>query len=160
MKRYISLVLFVIMMFSCCTFPANAADEELVSLRMIDYSVVSPIAEASSDSSRATGLIGMYSLELSKTGTTLKILAKTYCIPEVVKCGFKNFVVERKKASGSVWSEYYDYGDLYIESNVAGVETTLAVESGYQYRLSCKHYAKKSLLVTQSVSNTSNIVTV
>ena len=161
MKKYVSLLLSLIIMFSCCVFSVNA-EEDIVVPELIDSSFVSPTVEVenSSDDSRATGLIHSYSLSLSKTGSALNIYAKTYCNSEVVKCGFKNLVIERKKSSSSSWSEYYDYGDLYIDANTAAYSATIVVESGYQYRLSCKHYAKKSLLVTQSISNTSNIVTV
>lgn len=162
MKKFVSLVLFTALMLTCCILPANAADESAIIPRIADYSLVSPVAEGefTTNETRVTGLITIYSLGLSKSGTTLNISASTTCIPDVVKCGFKNFVIERKKSTSSVWSEYYDYGNLYIESSKASYSATLAVESGYQYRISCKHYAKKSLLVTENISNTSNIVTV
>ncbi len=162
MKKCISLVLLVVLMLSCCLVPVSAAYEGVVIPRTIDYSLMSPVAgdELATDESRATGLIIEYALGLTKTGTTLNISAYTTCTSDVIKCGFKNFVVERKKSTGLIWSEYYDFGDLYIDSSMAGYHTTLSAESGYQYRLSCKHYAKKSLLVTQSISNTSNEVTV
>ena len=162
MKKLVSFILSVILIITCCFIPVNAADKEIVLPRVENFSLVSPVVEDdfSVDNSRATGLIMSYQLQLSKTGTTLNIYGETYCISEAVKCGFKNLVVQRKKSTGTIWSEYYDYGDLYQEAKTACLNTTLTVESGYQYRVSCKHYAKKSLLVTQSVSNTSNIVTV
>lgn len=162
MKRFVSLFLSVISIITCCLIPVNAADEEIVLPRVESFSLVSPVVEDDflADNSRATGLIVSYQLQLSKTGTTLNIYGETYCISEVVKCGFKNLVIQRKKSTSSIWSEYYDYGDLYLDAKTASLNTTLAVESGYQYRISCKHYAKKSLLVTQNISNTSNVVAV
>lgn len=107
---------------------------------------------------RASGLIYAYGIDISKNGTTLLIAGETDCISAVVKCGFKNLTVERRKTSSDSWEDYYEYGNVYADSNFANLSTSLSVASGYQYRVTCKHYAKKSLLVTQSISNTSNIV--
>lgn len=162
MKRVVSFLLSAIILSTCCVFQANAINEENFIPYIIDLSLTSPIYENANESteSRATGLIMSYGLEISATGTTIRILGETYCAGSVVKSGFKNFVVQRKKVTSSTWSDYYDYGDLYSNTYAASVNTTLAVESGYQYRVTCKHYAKKSLLVTQSISNTSNVVSV
>lgn len=162
MKRVVSFLLSAIILSTCCVFQANAINEENFIPYIIDLSLTSPIYENANESteSRATGLIMSYGLEISATGTTIRILGETYCAGSVVKSGFKNFVVQRKKVTSSTWSDYYDYGDLYSDTYAASVNTTLAVESGYQYRVTCKHYAKKSLLVTQSISNTSNVVSV
>lgn len=146
-------------MFTCFGYQSSAVSENNVQPKVIDFSLTTPNYVPENES-RATGLILFYTLNLSVSGTTLTIRAETYCNAEVVKSGFKNFVVQRKKASSSIWSDYYDYGDLYNDTYAASITTTLSVVSGYQYRVTCKHYAKKSLLVTQSVSNTSNIVTV
>ena len=162
MKRLVSLLLIAIILFTCCVFQTNAINEDKFIPYVIDLSLTSPIYENANESteSRATGLIMSYGLEISATGTTIRILGETYCAGSVVKSGFKNLVVQRKKVSSSTWSDYYDYGDLYSDTYAASVNTTLAVESGYEYRVTCKHYAKKNLLVTQSISNTSNVVAV
>ena len=57
------------------------------------------------------------------------------------------------------WEDYYVYGDLYIDAFAANLDTTLIVPPNYQYRISCKHYAKKNWLMVQTIANTSNIVT-
>ena len=162
MKKLVSLMLCAIILFSCCVFQTSAVNDGDFVPGIINYSLISPVIDDfdETNETRATGLIMSYALGLSVTGTTLKIRAETYCISEVVKSGFKNLVVQRRVAGSTSWSEYYDYGDLYNDSYAALLSTSLVVPSGYQYRLSCKHYAKKSLLVTQSVSNTSNIVSV
>lgn len=160
MKRLVSLLLSAIVLFTCCVFQTSAINEENFVPYVIDFSLTSPAFEKESEVSenRASGLILIYGLEISVTGTTLKIRGETYCEGSVVKSGFKNLVVQRKKPSSTAWSDYYDYGDLYNNSYSATLSTTLAIESGYEYRVTCKHYAKKSLLVTQSISNTSNVV--
>lgn len=160
MKRLISALLCVVVLFTCCVFQSGAVDEENFVPYVIDFSLTTPVYENESAESRVTGLILSYGIQLSVNGTTLKILAETNCVSNVVKSGFKNCVVQRKKVTSATWSDYYDYGDLYADTYSAILNTTLAVESGYQYRISCKHYAKKNLLLTQSISNTSNVVSV
>lgn len=163
MKRLVSLLLSAIILFTCCMFQTSAVNEEDFVPYVIDFSLATaPDFETESEAAenRASGLILIYGLEISVTGTTLKIRGETYCNDEVVKSGFKNLVVQRKKTTDTSWSDYYDYGNLYNSSYSATLSTTLAVTSGYMYRVSCKHYAKKSLLVTQSISNTSNVVIV
>ncbi len=162
MKRLVSLLLCAIILFSCCVFQSNAGNEENFVPYVLDFSLTAPIYENENKSaeSRVSGLILSYGIHLSVTGTTLKILAETNCVDTVVKSGLKNFVVQRKKATSSSWSDYYDYGDLYNDTFSAVLSTTLAVESGYQYRVTCKHYAKKNLLLTESISHTSNVVSV
>lgn len=161
MRRFVSLMLCGVLLFSCCAFQTSAVNDEDIIPYVVDFSLTPPTCDSTETNGvRASGLITSYKLGLSVTGTTLYIRAETYCIPEVVRSGFKNFVVERRKSSSSSWSEYYYYGDLYNDTYGAVLSTTLVVQSGYQYRITCKHYAKKSLLVTQSVSNTSNVVLV
>lgn len=162
MKRLFSLLLCAIVLFTCCVFQTGAVDEENFVPYVIDFSLSSPVYENVGVSSepRVSGLIFSYYIDLTATGTTLRIRAETLCNAEVVKSGFKNFVLQRKKADKTIWTDYYDYGDLFSNSYAASVNTTLEVSSGYQYRVTCKHYAKKSLLVTETISNTSNIITV
>ena len=162
MKRLFSLLLCATVLFTCCVFQTSAVNEEKFVPYVIDFSLTTPTYENVDKSieSRVSGLILSYGLEVSITSAGLKIRGETYCITDVVKSGFKNLVVQRRKNSSYSWSECYDFGNVYVETNAARLSTTLSVASGYQYRLSCKHYAKKSLLVTESISNTSGIVTV
>lgn len=156
MKRLVSLLLCAILLFTSLVFSANALNEEVVGDCLSTLPPLEGVSETAE--SRVTGLIYIYALEISVTGSSIKILAETYCDDSVVKSGFKNLIVQRKKVTDSSWSDYHDYGNLYSESYSASINTTLAVESGYQYRVSCKHYAKKNILLTQSISNTSNVV--
>lgn len=158
MKRLVSALLCVVVLFTCCVFQSGAVDEENFVPYVIDVSLTTPVYENESAESRVSGLILSYGIELSVSGTSLRIRAQTNCVADVVKSGFKNFVVQRKKVTSATWSDYYDYGDIYNDAYAASVNITLAVASDYQYRISCKHYAKKNLLLTQSVSNTSNVV--
>lgn len=160
MKRLVSVLLCVVVLFTCCVCQVSAADEENFVPYVIGFSLTAPVYENESAESRVSGLILSYGIDLSVSGTSLRIRAETNCVSNVVKSGFKNLVVQRKKVTSATWSDYYDYGDVYSNTYAASINTTLAVESGYQYRVSCKHYAKKNLLLTQSISHTSNVVSV
>lgn len=160
MKKFVSLVLCTILILTCNVFPVGAVNEEKSVPYVVDFSLASFVNETEKTTveNRASGLILYTKLSLSVSGTNLKIVAETRAIADVVKCGFKDLVVQRRTVTSSTWSDYYDFGDVYVESNAASLNTNLAVPSGYQYRLSCKHYAKKSLFVTENISNTSNVV--
>lgn len=161
MKRFISFLLCLISIVSFFEFNANATNTEEFVPYMVDFTLTTEDGfDSNEKNTRVSGLIYSYALNLSKNGTTLHITGLTNCTTEVVKCGFKNLTIQRRKSSSDSWSDYYEYGDVYIESTGANLNTTLVVASGYQYRISCKHYAKKSLLVTQTIANTSGIVTV
>ncbi len=162
MKRTGSFFLALVLMFSFLSFDSGAASEAEAAPYVIDFSVtvIDDITGADENSTRATGLIFYYDLSLSNNGTTLTINGITRGTTEVVKTGFKNLTVQRRKTASDSWQDYYEYGNVYIDSYMASVSTKLAVVSGYQYRLTCKHYAKKNILSVQTISNTSNSVTV
>lgn len=162
MKKTISVFLSIILIIACFNFSTAAIDEKEVAPVVLSFSLATEadMFESDGGNARVNGLITSYGLSLEKTGTTLKIYGQTYAAPDVVKCGFKNLVIQRRSSSSDSWKDYYDYGNAYVDGSAASLATTLSVASGYQYRISCKHYAKKSLLVTQTISNTSNVVNV
>lgn len=140
-KKVISFMMALICLVSSFTFAAYAVD-------------------INGDDIKASGLIYRYNLSASKAdSTTLAIDGLTDCDPVVVKCGFKNLKVQRRVNSSSSWSDYYDYGNVYDNSDHAVIGRYLPVDPGYQYRVTCKHYAKKNILNIQTISNSSNIVT-
>ena len=141
MKRFFSIIMALICMVCSIAFAAYAVDN-------------------GGDEIQVSGLIFNYDLTATKkNSTTLIVYGTTSCDPVVVKCGFKNLKVQRRANSSSSWSDYYDYGNVYDDSNFAAIGRDLPVDPGYQYRVTCKHYAKKNILNTQTISNTSNIVT-
>lgn len=148
--------------FSLFSLEANASDDKLFVPYIIDFSVTPENYENVIENSnvRATGLIYSYSLSLSKSGTTLNISGLTNCTIDVVKCGFKDLTVQRRKTDSDAWKDYYEFGNVYVDVTFANLSTSIVVESGYQYRISCKHYAKKNILSVQTIANTSNIVNV
>ena len=159
MKKIISFFVCLILIISSFSVEINAVNEDYEPV-ILNFAVTAVDVDITNENTRASGLITSYGLNLSKSGKTLYLTGQTYCAPGVVKCGFKNLTVERGKSSSYDWEDYYEYGNVYVEAVGAALDTSLVVASGYQYRITCKHYAKKSLLVTQSISNASGIVTV
>lgn len=161
MKRITAFILSLVLIFSVISFDISAANEEdaPVVLDLIVTTEFEEILDATNSNARVSGLIVSYGLSLTKSGSTLSLRGQTYASIDVVTCGFKNLTVQRRKTSDDSWEDYYEYGNVYADAVAANLETTLVVASGYQYRISCKHYAKKNILLTQSISNTSNIVT-
>ena len=140
-KRLISMLITLACLLGSITFAANATGNN-------------------GDEIQASGLIFHYDLTASKkNSTTLTIEGTTSCDPVVVRCWFKNLKVQRRVNSSSSWSDFYDYGNVYLDASFYAISRNLPVDPGYQYRITCKHYAKKNILNTQTISNTSNIVT-
>ena len=110
------------------------------------------------DMARISGLISTYYIAIEGSGTNLKIGAKIACKPEVVKSGFKEIMIQRRKSSTDSWADYFSYKDLYADGSSYTYAKTVTITSGYQYRATCKFYAKKNLLSTQTLSATSNTV--
>ena len=108
----------------------------------------------------ASGLIVSYGIGVSCSGSNLLIAGKTICAPDVVKCGFTVVTIQRRTVSTASWTTYKTYEDLYRDSPSYYLTKTIAVPTGYQYRVVCTHYAKKSLFSTQKISNTSNIIAI
>ena len=110
-------------------------------------------------STYTTGLITRYGISVSKSGSNLVITGVTNGAANVVKCGFTKVTIQQRKNSSSSWSNYQSYSGIYKDAFICNLSKTLAVPSGYQYRVTCTHYAKKSLFSTEKIDNTSNIVT-
>lgn len=162
MKKAVSFLLCAVLMFSFFSMNASASASESFVPYVIDFTVTTEISTDATNEmdSRASGLILAYGLSLTKTANSLYIEGITNCSPEVVKCGFKDLTVQRRKTTSDAWKDYYEYGNVYRDATAAFLSTTLAVESGYQYRIYCKHYAKKNIFSVETITNTSNIVTV
>lgn len=161
MKKIIAVLLSLITLVSFSTFNISATDANYEVPVVVDFLLTTNTdLDVSDESTRASGLIQSTALGIAKEGSNLLIEGKTFCSIEVVRCGFKDLMVQRRASGDDSWRDYYEYGNVYVETSAANLSTELAVARGYQYRVTCKHYAKKSLLVTQTISNTSNIVTV
>lgn len=107
---------------------------------------------------RATGLIVSCRIAISGSGANLYIIGKTFCDPDVIKCGFTVVTIKRRPNSGASWATYKTYKDLYDSGSSYSLSKTLSVSTGYQYRVYCTHYAKKNIFSTQKFENASNVI--
>lgn len=147
MKKVICLIITIFMML-----PVNAYAMET------DVAINEPVTMSDEDMARISGLIVSYSITLSKSGSTLRLVANTDCVAGVTRCGLKELIIQKRNSSSSSWENYIVFNDLYVDSSSHSYSNSYTVPSSYQYRATCKHYAKKSLLNTQTINNTSNIV--
>lgn len=161
MKKFIT-VLFTIILSITAIIPFNAyAAENTVDdlyFTQEDFEALEHIY-AESIQPYATGLIIDKRIGIAKSGSNLLITGYTKGTDEVKKCGFTEVIIERKKASESKWSGYITYKSLYSDSNKYTLSKSVAVESGYQYRVTAVHYAKKSLFSTQKIEATTGYLT-
>ncbi len=141
-------ILFAVLMLVPANMCAVASEEN-----------TTEVAETQ-DMARISGLIATYYIGLSSSGSNLIIGAKITCKTEVVKCGFKEIIIQRRKSTTDSWANYFSYKDIYADRSSHNYTKTVPVTSGYQYRATCKFYAKKSLLSTQTINDTSNVVAI
>lgn len=120
--------------------------------------IVSPYEKNYSTAS-TDGLIDLYVIAVQKSGSYLLVAAKTVCSTDVVKCGYTEIRIQRRTGIRNSWSDYIVYEDLYKNSCSYIFGSKIKPQSGYQYRATCIHYAKKSLLSTEKINDSSNYVT-
>ena len=135
-------------------YDVQLSDEEIAAIFALN-----PNNPANSNASRASDLIHFYSIAINKDGNTLYIVGKTSGTTQVVKAGFKEVVIQRRASSSASWSDYITYEDLYWDENAYNLAKAVTVPSGYQYRVTCIHYAKKNIFSVQKIDNVSNILT-
>ena len=163
LRSFLIIGLSIIMLVPT-TFAADANAPEWQDVSLTDEEIAAILAfnpnnPTTNESMRASDLIHFYSIAINKDGNTLYIVGKTTGTTEVVKCGFKEVVVQRRVNSSSSWSDYATYEDLYWDATMYNMAKTLTVPSGYQYRVTCVHYAKKNIFSVQKIDNVSNILT-
>ena len=161
MKRFVTLFLSVIMMVSFFAIDSTAIYDEESAPQVLTFNVLDLTGiDVPENNARVTGLITSYGLSVTASGNTLTIDGRTHGTSEVVRSGFKDLTVEYRKNSTYSWEDYHKYGNVYYDVFATGISTTLTVTKGYQYRVTCKHYAKKNLLLVETIENSSNIVNV
>lgn len=160
MKKYITLLFtFIILITSLIPFNAFAADstEDEAYFTREEFEALEHTY--SENVINTTGLITKNKIGIAKDGNKILISGYTQGTDEVQKVGFTEVVIQRKKASESKWSDYITYKSLYSDSNYYSLSKSVAVEGGYQYRVTAIHYAKKSLLSTQKIDATTGYLT-
>ena len=162
MLIFLSVVAMITCILPTTAFAANSnANTDDAIFTDAEFEALNPIYAEYKESSkaRATGLISKNNLGIGKSGASLVISGYTYGSSDVVKCGFKEVVIERRKNSSASWSEYKVYEDLYSDSATYKLNKSVTVPSGYQYRVTAIHYAKKSLFSTQKIEAVTGYLT-
>ena len=169
MKKFLRSVFIVCLAFAMLVPTAFAAETEKVpqwyDVQLTDEEITTILAlnpnnpTGANDNTRASDLIHFYSIGISKDGNTLYVVGKTTGTTQVVKAGFKEVVIQRRANSSASWSDYITYEDLYWDEFAYVLSKSLTVPSGYQYRVTCVHYAKKNIFSVQKINNVSNILT-
>ena len=161
MKKFLSIFLSILLIISCSVpsyaFAADNTEydsvftqEEFESLEHVYTVSIQPYS---------SGLITNHTLGIAKSGTNLLITGSTRGSSSVVKCGFTKVVVQRRASASASWSNYKTFKDLYSDGSYYKLSKTVPVDSGYQYRVTATHYAKKSLFQTQKIDSTTNYLT-
>lgn len=135
-------------------YDVQLTEEEIAAILALN-----PNNPTTNENTRASDLISFYSIAINKNGTTLYIVGKTTGTTQVVKAGFKEVVIQRRVNSSASWSDYITYEDLYWDEFAYNLAKAITVPSGYQYRVTCIHYAKKNFFSVQKINNVSNILT-
>lgn len=165
MKKINSLfaILFAILLMFQCNLVAFAEDDpdwEDATWTQEEFNDILNQNPQNQVGTYASGLILSYAVGVSSSGSNLLIAGNTICHPDVNKCGFTVFTIQRRLRSTTSWTTYKTYEDLYRNSPSYTLTKTIAVPTGYQYRVVCTHYARKTIFSTQKISNTSNIVAI
>lgn len=162
-KTIFCLCLICVMLVPTTAF-ANEEEPDWVDANFTDEQMEEILNQGNGnntdDMARASDLISGYAIGISKSGTTIDIVGKTIGRYDVVKSGYTKVVIQRRANSSSSWSNYKTYKDIYADLPACYLSKSITVAKGYQYRVTCVHYAKKSLLSTQKIDNTSNTVTI
>lgn len=167
MKKFFKTALIVALcLVSAFPFNSFAVDGEKVQwydINLTDSKIqrILDLNPQNNSSTRASDLILYFNVGIAKSenGTNLNLVAKITCETDVVKCGFKKIVVQRRATTSSAWSTCFTFEDLYDDCPDYLIARQIAVTGGYQYRAVCTFYAKKNILSTQKIELASNIVT-
>ena len=164
-KAFLSVISVVMVMFTLVptAFAANEQVPEWQDLILTQEEFNAILANntiyTTDENTRASNLIHFYSIAISKSGTnTLNIAGMTTGTADVIKSGFKEVVVQRRVSSSAAWTDYITYEDLYITEIAYNLAKSITVPTGYQYRVTCIHYAKKNFLSVQKIDNVSNVI--
>ena len=167
MKKFLLSVFSVIMVMFTLVPTAFAENEQkpewqdlILTQEEFNAILANNIIHTVDEETRANNLIHLYAIAISKSGTNkLNIAGVTTGTAYVVKAGFKEVVVQRRVNSSSAWTDYITYKDIYWDEGICNLAKTITVPTGYQYRVTCIHYAKKNIFSVQKIDNVSNVLT-
>lgn len=161
-SRILAIILSLLFVFqsSLVAFAEDEPDWQEASWTQEEFNEILNQNPNNLISTCTSGLIWVYAIAISSSGSTLMIAGKTFCDPDVIKSGFTKVTIKRRTSSTASWTTYKTYEDLYINTSTYSLSKNITVSRGYQYRVYCTHYAKKSLLSTEKIDNVSNVVAI
>lgn len=151
LKKFVAIVLALISVFSFEVFATTNSN-------IFENKDIILFNEFEENTTRVTGLIGSYYIGISRDGDYMNLLAKINCIPDVVKCGFKEIKIYRKVTGTTNWTFVRSYEDIYYDGCGHTFATSLQILPNFDYRATCIHYAKKNILMTQTIDDYSNVI--
>ena len=160
-KTTLIVALCLIAAFPFNSFAADGEKIQWYDIDLTEYEIqrILDLNPQNNTATRASDLILLYNVGIDKDGTNLNLVAKLVCDLDVVKCGFKKIVIQRRTNANVSWSTCFTFEDLYDDCPSYTIARQIAVSAGYQYRAVCTFYAKKNILSTQKIELTSNVVT-
>lgn len=105
-----------------------------------------------------TGLITGYVISCGNENGKLAVAGITRGRTDVVKCGFMDITIQRRRHGSSSWGDYTTLNDVFNDSFVCNLYESFVVGGLYEYRAYCTHYAKKNALSTEKKKSYSNVV--
>lgn len=148
-KTFLALGLAGVLTYSVPTMPVQAVSN------------MSTQTISTENQTRAAGLINLYSISVSCSGSKLCINGITVSNNSMKSIGYKNISIEYSP-DGVTWYTEKSIDDLLKSDSLSYYlnNYTVSVKGGYHYRISCDHYAKEKgwFGSSQSVENTSNSV--
>lgn len=149
LKKILSLTLAIVAIFSFKIFTVNVSAV---------YTQKDIVNFDSENSTRVTGLIDSYYIGIARHGDYMHLVAKVYCAADVVKCGFKEIVIYRRVTGTTNWSIVTTIEDEYIDDCTHIYTREFSILPNFDYRATCIHYAKKNILMTQTIDDYSNVI--
>ena len=164
MQNKIKSVFIVVLCFICIfSFQAFALEKNDIEVSDIVLSQekineILALGNTYTSDERATGLIISATAAINDNYKLLQFVGTINCMPDVVKCGFEDIIVQRRASSSSAWTHYYTFDDSYEESTFHTAIKAVTTNTGYEYRVTCTLYAKKNIFSVERIDMVSNII--
>lgn len=161
MKKIIALLLAMLTLVVPFTTAFAQTNDELevrdIYISNEDFNKLEHVdSEGENALPRATGLIVTKSLSLAKDGNYLIIKAETRGTADVKNCGFTYIKLQQYK--NYEWVDCATFKDCYNDSAYCLITKSIAAPKGYAYRVVAQHYAKKNILSTEKIDNTTSSI--
>lgn len=161
LKNFLIIVLALLMIFPSTAYAAE--DEAFKEWQDVTFTQeeIDEMTSLNSESQimpLTSGLILTNSVSVTVKSGKLGIYAVTSCSSDVVKCGYKELIIQQRKKGAVAYGDYYAYTKLYKDGSSYVLSKTQTVPSGYEYRVVCTHYAKKNIFSTEKKVSCSSTV--